>query len=63
MDCQKKAVCEIYRNSAQLGEISQRAQHSLDMLESFSLMALPDDFINLVDEFMVRYPFNFLNNE
>lgn len=58
VDCQKRAICEIYRNSAELGEISTRAQHSLNFLESFSLMSLPDEFMNIVDEFMVI----FLNN-
>lgn len=54
MDCQKKAICEVYQNQRQLGAISQRARHSLDYLETLSYFSLPDEFINVIDEFMVK---------
>ena len=59
IDCQKRAICEIYQNPLEMGELNIRAKHSLDMLESASLMSLPDEFMNLVDEFLVR---EFLQN-
>ena len=31
----------------------ERARHGLDMMESFSYMSLPDEFFNILDEFMV----------
>ena len=53
MDCQKKAICEVYQNAQQLGAVSQRARHSLDNLETLSLLSLPDEFMNIIDEFVV----------
>ena len=53
VDCQKKAICEIYQNPQKLGLFGERARHGLDMMESFSYMSLPDEFFNILDEFMV----------
>ena len=53
MDCQKKAICEVYQNAQQLGAVSQRARHSLDYLETLSVLSLPDEFMNIIDEFVV----------
>ena len=53
IDCQRQAICEVYKNSAELGEISKRAKHSLDSLESLSQVSLPDSFMNVIDEFHV----------
>jgi len=52
VDCTKKAICEIYQNSQELGQLGQRAMHGLDMMESLSYMSLPDEFFNILDEFM-----------
>ena len=53
VDCTKKAICEIYQNSQELGPLGKRAMHGLDMMESLSYMSLPDEFFNILDEFMV----------
>ena len=53
VDCTKKAICEIYQNSQELGQLGERAMHGLDMMESLSYMSLPDEFFNILDEFMV----------
>ena len=55
MDCQKKAICEVYQNAQQLGAVSQRARHSLDNLETLSVLSLPDEFMNIIDEFVVSF--------
>ena len=55
LDCQKKAVCEVYQNALELGEISKRARHSLDFLDSASVLSIPDEFLNIIDEFTVSY--------
>merc|ERR1712203_276516 len=52
VDCTKKAICEIYQNSQELGQLGERAMHGLDMMESLSYMSLPDEFFNILDEFM-----------
>merc|ERR1711956_29599 len=52
VDCTKKAICEIYQNSQELGTLGKRAMHGLDMMESLSYMSLPDEFFNILDEFM-----------
>ena len=54
MDCQKKAICEVYQNALELGEVSERARHSLDYLDYLNVFSLPDEFMNIVDEFTVR---------
>jgi len=51
LDCQKKAICEVYQNALELGEISTRARHSLDFLDSASVLSVPDEFLNIIDEF------------
>ena len=53
MECQKRAICEVYRNSYELGAVSERARHSLDYLDTVSLFNLPDEFLTILDEFMV----------
>ena len=55
LDCQKKAICEVYQNALELGEISQRARHSLDFLDSASVLSVPDEFLDIIDEFTVSY--------
>lgn len=52
MDCQKKAVCEVYQNAVELGEVSKRAKHSLDYLDSVQYFSMPDEVMNIVDEFL-----------
>ena len=59
LDCQKKAVCEVYQNALELGEISKRARHSLDFLDSASVLSIPDEFLNIIDEFTVSYSIYF----
>ena len=48
IDCTKRAVCEVYQNSNELGEFGQRAVHGFDMMESWSewLKLLPGEFLN-----------------
>ena len=53
MECQKRAICEVYKNSYELGAVSERARHSLDYLDTVSLFNLPDEFLTILDEFMV----------
>ena len=55
LDCQKKAICEVYQNALELGEISKRARHSLDFLDSASVLSVPDEFLDIIDEFTVSY--------
>ena len=57
LDCQKKAICEVYQNALELGEISTRARHSLDFLDSASVLSVPDEFLNIIDEFTVSFLF------
>merc|ERR1712047_76635 len=51
LDCQKKAICEVYQNALELGEISKRARHSLDFLDSASVLSVPEEFLDIIDEF------------
>ena len=53
MDCQKNAICQVYQNALELGEIGSRAQRSLDILDTLSVLAMPDELMNIVDEFTV----------
>ena len=57
IDCTKKAVCEVYQNSNELGEFGQRAVHGFDMMESMSdwLKLLPGEFVNTLDEILVSF--------
>ena len=55
MECQMKVICEIYQDgSNELGEIGKRARHSLDFVDAVQYLNLPDEFLNLADEYAVR---------
>ena len=50
-----KVICEIYRDETnELGEIGKRAKHSLDFVDTVQYLNLPDEFMNLADEYVVR---------
>ena len=58
MECQKKAICEIYQDeSNELGEFGRRAKHSLDFVDSVQYLNVPDEVLNLADEYAVRKTF------
>ena len=49
-----KVICEIYRDDTnELGEVGMRAKHSLDFVDAVQYLNLPDEFLNLADEYMV----------
>ena len=49
-----KVICEIYRDDTnELGEVGRRAKHSLDFVDAVQYLNLPDEFLNLADEYMV----------
>ena len=49
-----KVICEIYRDDTnELGEVGTRAKHSLDFVDAVQYLNLPDEFLNLADEYMV----------
>lgn len=50
IDCQRRAVCEIYRYQQQLGELSKRARHSLDYIGTVPYLSLPDEINQVADE-------------
>ena len=55
LECQMKVICEIYRDETnELGEIGKRAKHSLDFVDTVQYLNLPDEFMNLADEYVVR---------
>ena len=55
LDCQKRAICEVYRYPQELGEVSKRAKHSLNLIdEAAKYLSLTDELLNLVDEYAVR---------
>ena len=56
IDCTKRAVCEVYQNSIELGELGKRAVHGFDMMESYMdyLKLLPSEFVVTLDEILVR---------
>ena len=56
IDCTKRAVCEVYQNSIELGELGKRAVHGFDMIESYMdyLKLLPSEFVVTLDEILVR---------
>ena len=73
MECQRKAICEIYQDeSNEFGEFGRRAKHSLDFVDSVQYLNVPDEVLNLADEYAVRktfcskilyrYYFRMLNN-
>lgn len=52
INCQRRAVCEIYKYQQQLGELSRRARHSLDYLNTIAYLNMPDEINELTDELM-----------
>ena len=57
--CQKKLVCELYWESDDLGELSVRGAHGLDLVlagdADFSrYVTLPRPVTNAIEEFKVR---------
>ena len=55
-DCQKKAICELYRDeTGVLGGFSARARTGLDLMDALAYVALPDMVVNTVDELKVKY--------
>ena len=55
-DCQKKAICELYRDeTGVLGGFSARARIGLDLMDALAYVALPDMVINTVDELQVKF--------
>ena len=59
LECQTKVICEIYRDETnELGELGKRAKHSLDFVDAVQYLNLPDEFVNLADEYMVRNLFS-----
>jgi len=54
IECQMKVICEIYRDDTnELGEVGRRAKHSLDFVDAVQYLNLPDEFLNLADEYMM----------
>lgn len=53
INCQRRAVCEVYRYQDQLGELSKRARHSLDYLDTLPYLSLPDEINEISDELVV----------
>ena len=54
INCQRRAVCEVYRYQEQLGELSRRARHSLDYLNTLQYFSLPDEINEISDELLVN---------
>ena len=56
--CQKKLVCELYWESDDLGELSSRGAHGLDLLlagaDVSRYVTLPQPVNNAIEEFKVR---------
>ena len=49
-----KVICEIYKDeSNELGEIGKRARHSLDFIDAVQYLKLPEEFLELADEYSV----------
>ena len=53
INCQRRAVCEVYKFQDQLGELSKRARHSLDYLDTLPYLSLPDEINEISDELVV----------
>ncbi len=59
VNCQRRAVCEVYKYQGQLGELSKRARHSLDFLDTLPYLNLPDEINEIGDELVVCFSFLF----
>jgi len=49
-DCQKRMICEAYKNRRELGELGRRARHAVDLADAYASLA-PDMLANALDEF------------